>query len=125
MLPPPNIPLFAFLFSFVILGATPSPLISTRGSLLPKKAQRDHILPRQASTTPTFVILTSRLTSAGTYEYTNLNANGGSFYLGSNSTLHTYCPLTNQTLCPPGDSTALDVYDPTHGCGLVGPFTFP
>ncbi|KAL8713616.1 MAG: hypothetical protein Q9220_002478 [cf. Caloplaca sp. 1 TL-2023] len=75
-------------------------------SLLPL-ALSSPIVTRQASSYPptTFGVIAAR--SASPIHFQPINANGLAFWIGKNTA--TYCPLTNQTQCPPGTETVFAV----------------
>ncbi|KAL8959439.1 MAG: hypothetical protein Q9193_003699 [Seirophora villosa] len=63
------------------------------------------ITPREDSSNPrvTFGIIAAR--SASPVHLRPVNANGGAFWIGKETA--SYCPLTDQSQCPPGNSTVL------------------
>lgn len=75
-------------------------------SLLPL-ALGSPLAPRQASEFPptTFGAIAAR--SASPIHLQSINANGQAFWIGKPTA--SYCPLTNQTLCPPGNETVFAV----------------
>ncbi|KAL8685469.1 MAG: hypothetical protein Q9218_007740 [Villophora microphyllina] len=74
-------------------------------TLLPL-ALSNPITPRQTYVPPiTFGAIAARSTSP--IHLQSINANGQAFWVGKNTT--TYCPLTNQTECPPGTETVFAV----------------
>ncbi|KAL8660183.1 MAG: hypothetical protein Q9202_006779 [Teloschistes flavicans] len=77
------------------------------------------IAPRQDTYVPpiTFGAIAAR--SASPIHLQTINANGGAFWIGKNTT--TYCPLTNQTECPPGTSTVFAAGNGGAGLDTVVP----
>ncbi|KAI4113551.1 MAG: hypothetical protein LQ345_005495 [Seirophora villosa] len=69
------------------------------------RALSSPITPREDSSSPrvTFGIIAAR--SASPVHLRSVNANGGAFWIGKETA--SYCPLTDQSQCPPGNSTVL------------------
>ncbi|KAI4194536.1 MAG: hypothetical protein LQ350_007713 [Teloschistes chrysophthalmus] len=65
------------------------------------------IVPRDDPFVPPVKFGAIAARSASPIHLQSINANGGAFWIGKNTT--TYCPLANQTDCPPGKDTVFAV----------------
>ena len=87
------------------------------------------IVPRQANTTTIrfgLRAVRSGLEFMSIHLYP-LEANGGAFWVGGPPGVKetsTYCPLVNQTLCPPGKVTQLIANPGLTGVSMVRPIPF-
>lgn len=76
------------------------------------------IVPRDDPFVPPVKFGAIAARSASPIHLQSINANGGAFWIGKNTT--TYCPLANQTDCPPGKDTVFAVGNGgLGGAGLV------